>query len=41
MWLCGQAIGLLGPGERFEVLALAKSRKKVIEQFGAKFVDRT
>ena len=39
MRLRGQAIGLLGPGERFEVLAFAESRKKVIEQFGAKFVN--
>ena len=41
MRLCGQAIGLLGPGERLEVLALAEGGKKVIEQFGAKFMDGT
>jgi len=41
MWLCGETVGLLGPGERLEVLALAEGGKKVIEQFGAKFVDGT
>ena len=41
MWLRGQAVCLLAPGERLEVLALAEGRKKVVEKFGAKFVDGT
>ena len=39
--LGGQGIGLLGPGERLEVFALAESRKEVVEQPGAEFVDGT